>query len=196
MTRLILCSLGLVGLLSLAGAAPVKPLTALKAREIAQKSLSGEVKNNVIQVVGSRSAEAMTPDVWKFVFWDEKASQNGRLVTVSGTSVTEIRDGYFEMDKMRMFAYKTDEIIDPKRLKVDSDKALETVLKTAQLQAVKLSSVIFYLNKVKGLEEPVWKMQILADRNGSEVDIGYARVSAETGGIIEMKLAPEKLKKK
>jgi hypothetical protein len=155
-----------------------------------------QVKERLIQIAGPRSEADLTPNIWRFVFWDDQASQNGRLVTVTGNAITEIRDGYFELDKVRMFAYKMDEVIAPKTLKTDSNKALEAVLKTSQLQGVKLSTVTFHLSLKKGMAAPQWKMEIFANNNGQEVDLGYAVVAADTGGVIEMKLAPEKLKQK
>jgi hypothetical protein len=185
-------SLGL-GLVVAAGS---KPLTAWQALEIAKNAAAPQVKDRLLQISGPRSETELTPNVWRFVFWDESAAQNGRLITVTGSAITEIRDGYFELDKMRMFAYKSDEVIAPKSLRFDSSKALETVLKTSQLQGVKLSTVTYHLALGKGLQSPQWKLQIYGDHQGKEVNLGYAVVAADTGGIVEMKLTPEKLNKK
>ena len=173
-----------------------KPLTGFQALEIASKAALPEARNQLIEIEGPRSETELYPDVWKFVFWDSTAKQNGRLITVTKGVVTEIRDGFFELDKFRMFAYKQNEVAAPTTLKVDSDKALDAVLKSSVLQGIRLSSVTFSLIRDPEVGQAVWKLEILADDSGQENDIGYARVSAETGGIIEMKVHPEKLKKK
>ncbi len=173
-----------------------KPLTGFQALEVAARVVAPASKNQVLQIEGPRSETELYPDVWKFVFWDANAKQNGRLITVSQGAVTEIRDGFFELDKFRLLAYKPDEVIPPSALKFDSDKALDAVLKSTQLQGIRLSSVTFSLSKDKEVGQAVWKIEILADDGGKENDIGYARVSAETGGILEMKINPGKLKNK
>ncbi len=173
-----------------------KPLTGFQAEAIAAAVAVGEVKKQLIEIEGPRSETELTPDVWKFVFWDPTAKQNGRLITVTHGAVNEIRDGFFELDKARILAYKQDEIIPHDLLKIDSDKALDIVLKSSQLQGVSLSSVTFSLSRDKDLSQIVWKIEILADNGGKESDIGYARISAVTGGIIEMKVDLGKLKKK
>ena len=141
MSVMALISTGLVQLQA------AKPLTAFQALQIAAKAATAEARNQVIAIEGPRSATELCPDVWKFVFWDPSAKQNGRLITVTRGQVTEIRDGFFELDKMRMLSYKQTEVILPKELKIDSDKALDVAVKSSTLQGVRLSSVTFSLRK-------------------------------------------------
>ena len=179
-----------------ASAASHRPLTAFQALAVAAKVVTPEAHHQLIEIEGPRSDTEQCPDVWKFVFWDSTAHQNGRLVTVTRGVVTEIRDGFFELDKMRILAYKQNEAIPPQALRVDSDKALVAVIRSSTLQGVRLSSVTFALTKNPEVGQAVWKIELLADNAGRETDIGYARVSAETAGIIEMKIDLELLKKK
>jgi hypothetical protein len=184
----------LIGFLSLSSASA---LTALQAKAVAEKQLSSQSKNRLIAIYGPRSATKLTPDVWKFVFLDPTASQRGRLITVSGSAVSEIRDGYFELDRLRLAAYKQEEVIDPARLKVDSNAAYDVVAKSAQLSSIKMSTVVFTLKKNgKGAAAPVWHLALFADKAGKEAAIGHARVSAETGRVLSMNLQLEKLTKK
>jgi hypothetical protein len=165
-----------------------KTPTAFEALDVAKKQVTPEIGSRLIGIVGERSATALTPDTWKFNFYDELASQHGRLITTTGKSVSAVRDGYFELDKFRVFAYKLEEVVAPDQLRIDSDKALKIVQKTNLLNNYSLSSVLYTLVRDKDLREPVWKVQIFVDDgNGKEKDAGYARLSAFDGKILELR---------
>lgn len=167
--------------------------TAFEALKSAENHIAKESVGKLIQIVGERDATALTPSVWSFVFLDLTASQQGRLVTIRAGKPIEIRDGYFEKEKLRLAAYKADEVISPSLLKIDSHQALQAVIKSAGLEKVKLSTVTFRLNNDNGAKLPRWKLNLYADKEGKEADIGHAIVSAETGSIIESKINLDKL---
>lgn len=188
MKRIFLCSLILIQAL-VAEKAP----TAFEALKSAENHIAKESLGKVIQINGERDGVTLTPSTWSFVFFDLNARQQGRIVTVRAGKPIEIRDGYFEIEKLRMAAYKADEVMTPAYLKVDSNQALQSVIKSAGLEKVKLSTVTFNLSKDNGARLPYWKVRLFADKNGKEVDIGHAVISAETGGVIESKIDLQKL---
>lgn len=177
-------------LVSLSTPLQAKPLTAFQAQEIAAKNVQADSQKKLIAIRGERSATELTPDTWTFLFYDDLASQQGRLVTVTGKAVSGIRDGYIDLGRMRLAAYKLEEVIEPSRLKVDSDKALTLLTQTNLLKPYSLSSVTYSLEKDKGLKEPVWRLEVYVDKDGKEDNIGFARVSALDGKIVEMKFKP------
>jgi hypothetical protein len=128
------------------------------------------------------------------LIFDEKAEQQGRLVTVSGNVATDLVEGYVEPWRFRLATYKSDEIIPPARLKIDSAQALTILTKSPVMAGVKLSTVTFVLSKGKGNVEPFWTLRVLADNKGYETDLGSARISAESGRILEIKIDTKKLK--
>ncbi len=188
MKRLLLCSLVLIQSI-LAQKAP----TAFEALKSAENHVAKESVGKVIQINGTRDGVTMTPGTWSFVFFDLNARQQGRIVTVRAGKPIEIRDGYFEIEKMRLAAYKADEVIAPSMLKFDSNQALQSVIKSASLEKVKLSTVTFNLSKDNAARLPYWTVRLFADKNGKEADIGYAIVSAETGGVVQSKIDLQKL---
>jgi hypothetical protein len=168
-------------------------LTAFQAEPYAEKMLSDQARGKLVKIVGIRGA-GIEPVSWKFLSYDPYASQNGRVVTITGKAVTEIRDGYSELDNLRLAAYKEDEIIPKDQLKVDSDKAFKVVQNSAQLSKVKITSVQYVLEKSSGgAVTPVWKLTLYADVKGHEAEIGNAKISAETGQIYELKVDQKKL---
>ncbi len=185
----------LLPILSLTLLAPAsslaKPPTGFQATDIARKQVPTESQDKLILLRGDRSESELTPDTWHAVFYDEMASQNGRQITVSGHSVSGIREGYFDLGNLRLAAYKLEEVIHPDSLKIDSDKALDLLEETNRLKSYSLSSVIYELTRDPDLRETVWKLKIYVDDgNGKEKYIGYARISAESGKIIEMRFKP------
>jgi hypothetical protein len=170
-----------------------KAPSAFEALKSAENHISKESVGKVIQIIGSRDDKTLTPGTWSFVFLDLSAKQQGRIVTIRDGKPIEIRDGYFELDKMRLAAYKADEVIPPSYLKVDSNQALQAVIKSASLEKIKLSTATFSLSKDNGARLPYWTVRLFADKEGKEADIGYAVVSAETGGVVESKLDLQKL---
>lgn len=170
-------------------------LTAFQAKEVAEKQLGEGTKNKLISMEGPRSANSLTPTEWRFVFFDPHAEQQGKLIRVRDKSVAEMREGYFELKKLRLASYKPEEIIDSKELKIDSNKALDIVNKAADIKNTKLSTVTFKLSKSDD-GTPLWRMEFLADKEGYETDIGWATVHVGTGQIVEMKIDASKIAKK
>ena len=175
---------------SLSPALQAKPLTAFQAQEIAATHVQPTSQKKMIAIRGDRSATELTPDTWTVLFYDEMADQQGRMITVSGKAITGIRDGYMELGRFRLAAYKLEEVIDPAQLKVDSDRALNLLSQTNLLKPYTLSSVTYTLEKDKDLREPIWRLEVYVDKSGKEDDIGFARISAQDGKIIEMKFKP------
>lgn len=170
------------------------PKTAFEARAIASDKVNESARTKLIQVYGERSKVGLHPVLWRFLFWDGTASQSGRAVTVVNGVVEEIRDGYTELDKLRLAAYKEDEIMDPAQLKVNSNEALKKITKLGSLKDVKLSSTEFLLSKSKGNVQPIWHVKLFADKAGTEVEVGQITMSANTGEMFEVNLSLEKLK--
>jgi hypothetical protein len=169
--------------------------SAFEARGIANKQLNEKVRDKVIQIFGAQSGVGLYPVSWKILFWDATAAQNGRSVTVKDGAISEIKDGYTQLEQMRLAAYKQEEVIDIKLLKWDSSSALDKVMKMPVLKEVKLSSVEFLLTKGDGAVQPIWNLKLFADNAGEKVEIGQVRMSAESGEVFEIKLQLEKLKK-
>jgi len=178
------------------------PLTAFQALEIAKKQVGPDSKGRVIQIVGKKSAISVMPVEWAVLFFDPNAKQSGILVTVAGNVVIKVQDGFTQMDKFRLAAYKLEEVIDPKTLKVDSKKAVESIERSSVMGGIKLSSASLFLHKeAKDAMAPgIWEILLYAlpkmtpgKTQVTEVKIGEARVSAETGQVLDLKIDLKKV---
>jgi hypothetical protein len=167
--------------------------SAFEARTIAEKHVPAKTQGKVIQIFGEQTTAGLYPKTWRVLFWDTTASQHGRVITVKEGVVSEIKDGFTDLEHLRLASYKEDEVINSHDLKWDSSKALDKVLQLPSLKEVKVSSVEFLLTKNSGAVQPLWRLRLFSDKAGTEVEVGQVNVSAETGEIFELKLQLEKL---
>ena len=177
-------------------------LTAFQAIATAKNQVNPESKNRVMQVLGKKSSVSVLPVEWTVLFFDPNAQQCGVSVTLAGNTVLKVQDGYTQMDKFRIAAYKLEEVIDPKTLKIDSTKAVESIEKSSIMGGLRLSSVSLWLHKEgkSPLDPAIWEIVLYAlpkpapgKSQVSEVKIGDARVSAETGQVLDLKIDLKKV---
>ena len=167
-------------------------VTAFQAVEVARKQVNKDAKNYLVQIVGKPSTVGQMPEEWQVLFYDPRAEQNGMMITVSGNVVTSIKDGYTQMDNMRLFAYKMEEIIDPAKFKVDSPRIIPILQSNSTLKDVKITSIGLWLKKDKKgpLEPPIWYADLYAAnaKGDKEVQFGSAKVDAESGKVLKLDL--------
>jgi hypothetical protein len=170
-------------------AAPPKTVTAMKAKQIASEVVDPATQQRVIAIQGLRSMLSSNPIEWLIWFYDPNALQNGRRVRVSGDQVTEIKEGFTEIGRARLFPYRMEEVIPSNRFQVDSDEALARVMSLGPLKGRKVTSSFWELKKAKGNVPPLWHIMLFTDIGGKEKLLAKVRISAEDGRLIELNLA-------
>lgn len=171
-------------------------LTAYEARDLAKREVNDIAREKVVQIIGHKNPSAVAPKKWEVLFYDPAADQDGRMVEVVGRGVTIIKEGYVQLDQLRLAAYKPEEIINPDDMKVDSSKILEILKRSTELEKLPISGLQLWLRKPsKGNVPPVWYVTIYAanHKSGKEVELGEAEISAKTSQILRLEIHPEKL---
>ncbi|MDD4933958.1 MAG: hypothetical protein PHO89_10920 [Methylacidiphilaceae bacterium] len=171
------------------------PPTAFSALAVAQQYAPEGSQAKMLAIVGPRSQSSLTPTTWEFVYWNQGGWKNLKKITVVGGQVRDVREGIVAIGSLgvaRLVRYKESQAFDPNRLKVDSDRALQVILKTGAVGKARLSTVLFELARTGDEEEASWQMRFYADRRGMEADIGVARVGAVSGKILELRLNPSR----
>ncbi len=166
--------------------------TAFSAMLVAQQYAPEGSQAKMLAIIGPRSRTALTPTTWEFLYWNQGGWKNLKRITVIGGQVRDVREGVVEIGRRGVFRYKESQAFDPNRLKVDSDRALQVILKTGAVGKASLSTVLFELARSGEEGEPSWQMHFYADRRGIEADIGVARVGAVSGKILELRLNPSR----
>jgi hypothetical protein len=174
-------------------------LTALEAKDLAKREVNDTAKKSLIQIHGKRGSVGLYPLEWEILFYDPYADQDGTRVKVAGNVITQISQGYTQLDKFRMFAYKQEEVIDQSRIKLDSKDVIPALSRSSVLANVKITSVDLSLTKMeKGpLGTAVWTAVLYSkNQKDEETEFGKAQINAESGQIIDLKIDLKKLGKK
>ncbi|MEM9445758.1 MAG: hypothetical protein AAGA18_10450 [Verrucomicrobiota bacterium] len=172
-----------------------KDLTAIEAYKLAQKKVNKIAKTSLVQIEGKPNSPVVLPNEWNILFYDPYAEQNGTLVRVAGNSIVQISDGFTQLEKFRMAAYKQEEIILEDTLKIDSPDVLKILKEAPELRGIKISSIGLWLKKKgKGPLAPShWRVTMLGLKDGEEVRFGTANINCTTGTISDLKVDYKKL---
>lgn len=180
--------------------APAWAITAFEARNLARKEVNDIAKKNLVQIIGKPAPKGVLPIEWHVLFYDPYAQQNGTMLKIVGKNIVGIEDGYTQMDKFRVFAYKQEEVLDSSKLKKDSSDLLPILRRNSVLKGIKITTLGLWLKKDgKGpLAPAVWFVDIYANdlKGEKEVKFGTAKVNATTGQVTDLKVDLNKLGKK
>jgi hypothetical protein len=166
----------------MAGAAD---LTAFQLAKEGNRYVSDEAKDKIVQIRSDKSVGSMTPIIWYVVYFDQDAKFRATEVKFGAGKKLEVTR------PMRMFErisrdYKA---LDPKNMKIDSDKALETATKDPLLEKLTLKASQLWLDR--GEEGPTWRVRLWAAKltnPNAQADIGQIFISAEDGKVLRRDL--------
>jgi len=170
---------------AMAQVAGAADLTAFQLAKEGNRYVSDEAKDKIVQIRSDKSIGSMTPINWYVVYFDQDAKFRATEVKFGAGKKLEVTR------PMRMFErisrdYKA---LNPKDLKIDSDKALETALKDPLLEKLTMKASQLWLDR--GEEGPTWRVRLWAAklRNpNDQADIGQIFISAEDGKVLRRDL--------
>jgi hypothetical protein len=165
--------------------------TGFQMAAVAETVVSPSVRGKLIWARATEG-KGVNPYKWSFLFYDPYAEENGRHIVVINGAVTQIEQGFVELDHARFLSYKRSEIIPAAKLKVDSDSALAKVQAAGHIERVQLSSVHYELNLSGENDVPVWKLTLYATQGKTAHPFCTARVSAYTGQIFSLDVDRDK----
>jgi hypothetical protein len=193
----LLLSIVFFGLTAQAQIEAPNPVTALQALRIAQGVVNNpDARNTIAYIYGPRATTTLQPATWEILFFDAHARQNCRRVKVDGNKVVQLVDKipqWLILYQPRILPLSEKEVIPAQNIRVDSNQALQTVLKTGALQRIALSSVIFILRRDRESRRPIWELEVYADRRGREVSVGHGYVAADSGELLNVDFRIERV---
>jgi hypothetical protein len=151
-------------------------LTALRALKIAQRRLRPEVRARLLGVSSSKTDSTLTPEAWRFVFFDAGTSGKSRVVTVAARTSSE------HPDTVEAFSAEKDEsasglpTVVQNKWTVDSDTALGQIRRESKLKGVK--SAQYRLEQPRAGKEATWVVEFF-DALGET--LARFQVGARTG---------------
>lgn len=160
--------------------------TALGLVSEGNRYVGEQAKDRIVQIRSEKSIGGLVPNIWYVVYYDPTATFKAVEVKFGAGKMMDVKR------PLRLLEPVTggQKELDRKRIKIDSDKAIEIASKEALIQKLDLKSVQLKLERGEG-EQPVWKVKFWASklRKPSEtVDIGEIHVNAEDGKVGKLDL--------
>ncbi len=162
--------------------------TAFELVKEGNRHLGEEAKGRVVQIRSEKSVGGLTPNIWFVVYYDPDATAKATEIKfAAGTKVSvkrparvleSISGSYRELPK--------------EKLKIDSDKAIETAKNEPLIKNLTLTNTQLTLERGEG-DQPVWKVKLWAAkirRPSDTVNIGELQLSAENGKVVKNDLKP------
>ena len=145
-------------------------------------------KDTLDQIIGLRSEKSvasMNPNIWYVVFYDKDATFKTTEVKFGAGQKLEVKHPMREP-----FAYiDLKNVLEQKRLKVDSDKAIKTAAAQPLLDKLTVRASQLWLENIDGT--PTWRVRLWAAKQrhpDSDANIGDVYVSAEDGKVTKTDL--------
>jgi hypothetical protein len=166
-------------------------VTAYNLIKEANRYVGEGVKDKVVAIRSEKSISGLTPEIWYVDFDDEDATFKIAEVKFEGGKKASVRRPTRPLELTAL----NSEIMDRKKLNVDSDKAQGTATGDSALSGVKLKATQFWLQTKD--EGPTWKIRLWAqkpDHPDQDADIGDIYISADDGKVIRRDLHLERLR--
>lgn len=159
--------------------------TALELVKEANRYVGEDTKDQVVQIRSEKSVAGLTPNIWFVVYYDKDATFKTTEVKMGAGKKLEVK-----RPLRQPFAYiHADRVLDLKKVKIDSDKAIKTATAEPLLDKLTLRATQLWLEPTD--KEPVWKVRLWAAklRNAEkDADIGDVYINAEDGSVTKTDL--------
>jgi len=146
--------------------------------------VGSEAKGRIIEIRSDKSIGTLTPNIWYVDYFDPNSSGKTTEVKFEAGEKTDVTyKGNFLGLKKKPKELPAD------KLKVDSDKALQTATTEPLLKNLTLKATSMILEDWEGI--PVWKVRIWAaklQKPDEMVDIGEVFVGTEDGKVLRSDL--------
>ncbi len=186
------CSLpgALCGLWLGAWAATGSEPTAFEVAKDGNRYVGEQSKDKVLEIRSEKSVAGLTPNIWYVVYFDPDAKSKRVEVKFGAGRQMGIKRNWRPLGG----GGSTDKMLDLKKLKVDSDKAIKIAAAEPLLEKLTLKATQLWLEHAGAA--PVWKVRIWAaklSKPDASADIGEIYISAETGQVVKSDLRIKKV---
>jgi hypothetical protein len=163
--------------------------TALNLVKSGDNYVGEQSKDKILEIYSEKSVTSLEPNIWHVVYYDPDVFFRSTDVKFgAGQEMTVSHP-------MHAFALpaKPDQILDPARIKVDSDRALHIAASQPLLKGLNLRYSKMTLQKTD--DGVVWKVEFWAVKINDQskvADVGTVCISAADGSVINYDLHPDK----
>ena len=178
-----------ISLLSAWAASGAEP-TAFELIKVGNRSLGEQSKDKVLDIHSDKSIAGLTPAIWYVAYFDPDAKSKRVEVKFGAGREMGITRNW------RPFGGggSADKVMDLKKLKVDSEKAIKTAIAEPLLAKLTIKATQLWLENSGSA--PEWKVRLWAAKLSQPeamADIGDIFISAENGGVTKSELRIKKV---
>jgi hypothetical protein len=143
-------------------------------------------RDKVVQIYSDKSVASLEPNIWHVVYYDPSVFSKTTDVKFEAGQETGVAH-------MRPFTLpaRPDQILDLSKVTVDSDHAVRIATSQPILKGLNLRYSRLTLQK--GDTGPEWRVDLWAAKVSNptkDANVGYVRISAQDGSIIQSNLHP------
>jgi len=160
---------------------PATNLTAFALVKEGDHFIAPQAKDKITQIHSEKSVGSLVPDVWYVDYYDSTTAFKVTEVKFVGSKVTEIKQPKHLLD-----AFNGTKLLEWRKLKIDSDRALAIALKQPLLKTTELKAAQLWLERT--VVGSSWRIRFWTERlgrPGQTVDIGELYVSSKNGEVLK-----------
>jgi hypothetical protein len=146
------------------------------------KYVGVQAQDKVVEIHSDKSVAGLIPNVWYVDYYDPTATLKATEVKFGGGQMMDVKR---PMHLLTPITGGTG-IMDMKKVKLDSDRALSIARRNKLLDRLDLRAAQFWLENVDAL--PAWKVKLWAAKLSNPnrmADIGDLIISADTGEVLK-----------
>jgi hypothetical protein len=150
-----------------------------------------QAKDKVVQIRSEKSVSGVQPSVWYVVFYDPTAALKATEVKFSNGQMIDVKR---PLRLLEATSSKTSEPLDRDKLKIDSDKALETAMNESILKGANITASEMRLQREGVI--PTWRIEFWGAKaadSKSDVSLGTVSLSAEDGKVTKTDLKTNRI---
>lgn len=161
--------------------------TAMQLVKKGDQYVGVQSKDKVIEIYSDRSVASIQPNIWHVVYYDPTVFSKSVEVKFEAGQETDVTH------PMRPFQLpaKSSQILDLSKVTVDSDHAIQIATSQPVLNGLHLRSSQATLKESDS--GPEWKVELWSAKVSDpdkDANVGYVRISATDGSIVESNLHP------
>src|SRR5277367_4187265 len=149
--KALVCGAAITGL---AGLARADHVTAFGLIKEGDRYVGEGVKDQVVQIRSEKSIGGLTPDIWYVVYYDEHATFKAVEVKFEGGKKVAVK----RPARVLELASRTSDVLDHKKMNVDSGEVLSTATGDSSLSNLKVTASQMWLQHSE--DGPVWKVRV------------------------------------
>ncbi|HWF18308.1 MAG TPA: hypothetical protein VG754_03530 [Verrucomicrobiae bacterium] len=157
-----------------------REMTAYQLVKEADRYVGEDVKDQVVELRSEKSIGGLVPNIWFVTFYDPDATFKATEIKFGAGKKLEVK----RPARVLEWNTKDSQKLDPKKLNVDSDKAISIATKEPVLKGLNLKATQLWLEHSS--DGPVWKVRIWAAklRNpNDDANLGEVYVKADDGTV-------------